>query len=55
MLVSGRVPYMSVSYLCHTCVILYHSPDKDTVCPAQGEEKGKKESLAYTEDSTLVS
>ncbi|XP_031657893.1 A-kinase anchor protein 13 isoform X9 [Oncorhynchus kisutch] len=28
--------------------------DKDTVCPAQGEEKGKKESLAYTEDSTLI-
>ncbi|XP_038873274.1 A-kinase anchor protein 13-like isoform X7 [Salvelinus namaycush] len=28
--------------------------DKDTVCPAQGEEKGKKESLEYTEDSTLI-
>ncbi|XP_041746088.1 A-kinase anchor protein 13 isoform X2 [Coregonus clupeaformis] len=28
--------------------------DKDTVCPSQGEEKGKKESLSDTTDSTLI-
>lgn len=43
---------LPVSYL---CLLLYLSPDKDIVCPSQGEEKEKKESLSDTADSTLVS